>query len=552
MNDRRAASARRKKGDLFRAVLLTAAFVLSLTAAAKTREESADRVARNSTTAPLLQTTSDVQVVRRQRLGNDTEDITYYLTKSGNRNLAIMDGYDVLDPSLPAPSKLFDVLSLGVKAAPRGITFAEIRNLFVFSDTTQPTKLFLTDTTGRPRSELNIQYLGGVAPQFVEGLAYIPVRGSNLIRDRLVLVATFLNADSELESRLEIINFSGQVEREIIPQNDLSTIFLTGVSYKAPGGLLVSSDDDQIIYELDFSGNLLASYDGTAQTPPSLHGIEGIAQTPAGKVAAAGGLDGIIDNVGLNTDPSPQLAFDYRIGPGLSRPSGIAWNSDFNEFLLLASNREQAGDPFISRLASSFVTTEIFTPVDGLTRKITYLPDEQLTAATHTSNPRGILLFDRKGNPAGQISTSQFGIPQVISYIPTTREFVLVFRDTLDPTKRSKLFVLTRTGELSRIIDLAPLGVTRITAAAYFNPSHPTGGQFLVVDGDTNTAFVTDFMGTPLDNFSVREKLGILSPSAVTAITTTRDAGALAITDTDSSQVVIFRLGSTGCQCILN
>lgn len=86
-------------------------------------------------------------------------------------------------------------------------------------------------------------------------------------------------------------------------------------------------------------------------------------------------------------------------------------------------------------------------------------------------------------------------------------------------------------------------GLTRITAATFFNPAHPSGGQFLVIDGPTNTAVVTDFAGAVLDKFSIRDTLGLLTPTAVTAITTTRDAGAFAISNGENSELVVFRLG---------
>src|SRR6185436_8580620 len=123
-----------------------------------------------------------MQVIRRNRLGNDTEDITAFsslLIRGGP--VAAIDGYDVLNiqttapleppikltastgpitgaqatgtqPALgpigrPAP-KLFDVLGLGIKAAPRGIAFAASKNVFVFNDDVQTGKLFFADQRG--------------------------------------------------------------------------------------------------------------------------------------------------------------------------------------------------------------------------------------------------------------------------------------------------------------------------------------------------------------------------------------------------------------------
>lgn len=120
-------------------------------------------------------TTSLMQIIRRQRLGNDTEDITNFPSQSAD--IAILDGYEVLGVSLSPPpvivqsedesstasrplpmGKLFDVLNLEIKAAPRGIAYIDSRNQFVLSDTLQTATLFLTDSTGRPRKQINITY----------------------------------------------------------------------------------------------------------------------------------------------------------------------------------------------------------------------------------------------------------------------------------------------------------------------------------------------------------------------------------------------------------
>jgi hypothetical protein len=534
--------------DLLRAGLLAGAGLavtrMASGASTQTSAGSGGRTARNTLPTPFLQAGAGTQVINRARLGNNTEDLCYYTSFNGTSKLAIMDGYDVIDSTLRTKTydmKLFDVLGLPVKAAPRGITFAARRNLFVFSDTLQPAALFLTDTLGYLRQQLDIQYLNSETPQSVEGLTYIPPTFPK-DPEYLVLVAAFSGANG-IESRLEIINFYGQVVREIIPQKDLSTLFLTGVCFKPPSSLLVSSNDDNLVYELDFVGDVIQVYDGSIQItgPPLLHGIEGLAVSPNGIISAASGFDGFIANFSKPGKPVTQGA-DYRVGPGLSLPSGIAWDSTEDVFLLLALNRELEGEPAISAIKPSFGGAGTIAQVDSLTRKITYLPDEQLIAATHTNNPRGILLFDRQGQTVGQISTSQFGIPQVISYIPATREFVLVFRDTQDPGKSRKLFLLTRTGALSRIIDLTQAGASKITAATFFNPDDPTGGQFLVMDGNTGAAFVTDFTGATLRQFSVRDELGILAPTAVTAITTGYDAGSFAVTNGETSEIVVFRL----------
>lgn len=511
-----------------------------------------------------------MQIIRRRRLGNDTEDITVLPLQLRGENVAVMDGYDVLalplnstvatSPVLESATlgsvavrtaqsivvrespKLFDVLGLKLKGGPRGIAYVLSLNLFVFNDPFQPATLFLANDRGEAQRTITIQYLGGV-PQAVEGLGYIP-RNSFHFPDHIAMVASYPDEVNGIQARILVINFRGQVVKQIVPQGDIAHLFLTGVCFKAPGSLLLSSDDDQTIYEIDFDGRVLGSFVATGPRTarePLLHGIEGLVQTAEGRVAAASGFDGLLVVSDLRPS-SPAQVIDYRIGPGLSLPSGLAWNAATDEFLLISFDRQQPGGNFISALAPSLAKFATVTAVDNLTRKLTFIPDENLIAATHLNNPRGIIFFDLTGQPAGQIDTRALGTPQVISYIPPTREFVLVFRDAQDATKRSKLFVLSRQGAVSRVIDLAPAGVARITAAAFFNPQHPTGGQFFVTEGDRNTAFVTDFNGAVLDKFSVRDSFGLLSPNAATAITTGPEAGALALINGETSELVVFRL----------
>jgi WD40 repeat protein len=520
-----------------------------------------------------------MQILRRSRLGNDTEDIT--LTPLARGTIAVMDGYDVLSlpvptirppvikppapilpalpildaaitrsagaaaaaikpiplpgpPPLPVP-RLFDVLGLGIKAAPRGIAYDPIRRGFAFSDTTQTATLFLTDENGQATQTINIQYPND-QPVGVEGLAYIP-SNSPESGNTFVLVASF-NTDDGLQSRLEFIDSNGVVVREIVPQGDLAFVFLTGVCFRSTGTLLVSSDDDETTFELDFKGRTIATYVGTPPgSQPVVHGIEGLIEVSPRQAAAAGGFDGLLAFFDVRTGLQSNQVADYRIGLGLSLPTGLAWDSTNHRFLLLAFHRQQDLNSFISGVPSRLNDFQPVLQVDELTRRITYLPDEQLIAATHANNPRGLLLFDQQGKPAGQINTQALGNPLIVSYIPTTREFVVVFSN-----QRTRLSVLSRLGTLSRVIDLAPEGVERINAVTFFNPSHPSGGQFLVIDSTTNTGVVTDFVGTKLSKFDVRETLQLLSPTAVASISTGPEAGAFAIANGESSEIVIFRL----------
>jgi hypothetical protein len=529
-----------------------------------------------------------MQIIRRNRLGNDTEDITTVSSLlTGSSSVAAIDGYDVINiqtaaplestiktplgsptqstplagsiisgtqatgaqPALgptgrPAP-KLFDVLGLAIKAAPRGIAFAASKNMFVFNDDAQTGKLFFTDQRGIPRGSIDVQY-PQAAPDFVEALDYIPAT-ARTFGDSLVMVAIYLDdtSPSGLQSRLQIIDLSGRVLSEIIPQPEISQLFLTGVAVKStPKALsqtfLLSSDDDNIIHEIDLKGREVAQF-----TPPTkqrgFNGIEGLVTLPSGEVAAANGFAGLLEVFSPIDTTTPQV-IDYRIGPGLSLPAGLAWDSTTNEFLLLSLTRLNSDDRFVARLTPALDSFRLAINSDPLARKVTYLPDEQLIAVAHANTPRGIQLFNEQGQPAGVIDTTQLGAgpPVILNYLPETREFGIVFRNG----PQSQLMRLKRDGTgFSNAIDFAAAGIQKISAVTFFNPAQSGSGQFLVFDNTQDLFVTTDFAGAKLSGpFSIRNSLRVLNPTAVTAITSGPDAGAFAICNAENSEVVVFRL----------
>ena len=83
---------------------------------------------------------------------------------------------------------------------------------------------------------------------------------------------------------------------------------------------------------------------------------------------------------------------------------------------------------------------------------------------------------------------------------------------------------------------------------AYFDDPGGGGGRFRIL-GSAGRIFVTDLNGDSRNSngflfreFNSRVKLGLLSPTDITAITTGAMAGAFAVVDGASGEVVIFRL----------
>ena len=542
-----------------------------------------------------------MRVIRRNRIGNNTEDITY--TPGADRRVetvAILDGYNVLGVSLPrlpadapAPTpapgggagvpfkvggfgqpaevgviqeqtdvlapmprpgasglgqgvKLFDLRGLNILSGPRGIAYIESEGLYVFNDPNQRSTLLLADGAGRPHDTRAIKYLGGFTPQHVEGLAYVPP-SSRLFPDHLVMVALTLSPN--LESRLEVLQRDGQVVKEIHPGGQLGGSFITGVCFKAPNQLLVSTDDDNVIHTLDFDGNVIPPVPirPNPQIPSGLplHGIEGLVQVTAdvprdsgGFVAAAGYDDGILVLIPPDLDPQPRQFCNYRVGIGLSQPTGLAWDSTTNQHIILSSLRgHPASGRFIATVAPTLTSGRPLTNVGTGKLRLAYLPDEKLIAAP-SRTPPAILLYDDQGKLVEEVDIpSTLGTPFALAYLPTTREFVL--RVLQQPA--TLLFLSRKGANVTRTLDLKPAGVRAVMGLAFFNPQHPTGGQFLVLDV-LNHAVITDLNGTKLGEFDARKELNVVRSVAVSAITTGPDAGAFAVTDPDNSEIVVFRI----------
>jgi hypothetical protein len=514
-----------------------------------------------------------VTVIRRNRLGNDTEDITLIPPRRPTieSSIAIMDGYDVLNiplsilrdtggdkglakatasaghgnqPTAAAAAaaakeiekpaeKLFNVLGLSIRSGPRGIAYLETSGQYVVDDPLQPTKLFFAKKDGSPVRILDIQFLNGYVPTFVEGLGYVP-RSDEKFSNHIIMV-TVTAPQGQIESRLQVIRpRDGQVVHEIIPAKPVGSKYLTGVCYAGPDRLLVSTDDDNEITELDFEGNVV----GPGVPPPELRtqGFEGLVQTLDGRVAAANIFSGIL--VLLHRKIAKSLErFRYPIGVGLSVPSGLTWDTTTNHHLVFSFVRFQPTDNrFISAVSPSLNSARQVVKSEPIGRQLAYLPDEKLIALTQRTQTSSILLFSEDGKQVQKIDLDPTTIGRVFAftYLPRTHEFVVSYQ--LQP---STLLVLSRKGEIVRTIDMSSTGIAAITSVA-FMPSR-VDGQFLITDRDSSRAVLTKFNGKKIGEFDIRKDLQLVRPSAVAAITTGPDAGAFSIVDSDNSELVVFR-----------
>ncbi len=476
-------------------------------------------------------------VLNRARLGNNNEDITFISGGRFDNHVAFLDGYEVL--GLPVSggdgsevAKLFDLRDLGIEVGPRGITYIESEDRFALVDPTQVTTLFITDHLGQPQGTRTIQYLGGLAPRHLEGLVYLPPT-AGVWADHLILVAF----DESFLPRLEVLRRDGQVVAEIFPGEPVGSSFITGVAFKAPDRLLVGLLDNTI-WTLDFGGNVV----GGPVVLPGVTSVEGLVQLRDGRIVAAAYRAGTLFFFDQDLNRLPADDRDYSIGVGVSLPRGVGWNTDTTEHLILG-NATFPAEPELVAVPPSLDSASRVVDLAGdgfsFAFGVTYLPDDNLIAVAHAIAPQAILLYDNSGNLVSQIDLSGVGRPLDISYIPTMREFAVRVSGV---GESRRLHLVSRdTGAVMGTIDLSPTGINAVVGVAFFNPAHPSGGQFLVIDSrSTDRAIITDFEGNLLDEFNYRSGLGLLNAQDVSAITTGPQAGAFSIVDTGNSEIVIF------------
>ncbi len=484
-------------------------------------------------------------VVQRKRLGNNSEAIAGIHSGPLARNIAIMDGTDVRAFSNEglgnAPArKLFSVLGLAVNIEPRGIAYIDTQQRFVFDDPTQINTLFLSDNHGKAQGTINITRLGGFTPDHVEGLVSLPPTAASFPNDLIEVAISF--GSTSTTSRLEVIDpSSGNVVAEIFPQvfsaDPDPFDFITGVGFESPNHLLVGTVDGGL-WQIDFSGNPLAgpiTFSGVAD-------LEGVAQLDSNRIAVASYDAGKVMFLDGNLNPLVGQDRNYLIGFGLSISRGVAWNSDTGRHLVSFPGAAPvpANAAQVISLAPRFGTETRVVDLTGVVSPtaLSYLPDEHRIAVAQVGcSPNClILLYDNSGNLVDQVPVGS-GL-RAMDYIPTTKQFAA--RSGGSPTT---LLFFSRAGALVNSIDLSATGIDAIQGIAFFNPSDPTGGEFLLLSSvTTHQMFVVDFNGNLRAQFDYRGTLAVVTAEDVAAITTGPLAGAFSLVSSDTSEIVVFRL----------
>jgi hypothetical protein len=485
----------------------------------------------------------EVQVIQRARLGHHLEDMTFVDKGPLAGHIVIVDGYEVF--AFPAEGrgnsafkKLFDLHAFPLYAVPRGMAYCESENLFFFNDIRPTTLLHVVDAQGRSHGTRTIKYLNGYLPEHLEGLTYIPA-SSPMYPDHFAMVA--IDSTNTGTARIIILRRDGQVVAEIFPAAPLQGGALGAIAYQTPGRLVVSYWPGWVfnkeIYAIDFAGNILQ---GPIPTP-GLQGFEGLVELRSGLLAGADGASGKLHFMDANYNYLPERDRELPFGVGVFRPVGMAWQGNAQNYLLnywLEYGSSIFSIP--STLDSLSQIADLAAAGYWNAYRLAYMADEDRIAVVHRNGPRAILLLDASGVIVEIINLTPLwlGRPNTVSYIPTAKQFAVSFLE-----QPGVLHILSRTGQVDRTIDLTAFGVSGYIDAAYFNPAHLSGGQFLVLTPNTTSrALVLDFYGNFLGEFNYRQAIGATSPYALFPITSGTNAGTFGLLDNEGNELFIFRM----------
>jgi len=500
-------------------------------------------------------------VVNRARTGGYAEDITYVTSGALKDQVVMMNGLTLYSVEMTKKGVLTRVCKYDDPEFDQfatGFTFVPTEGLFVLNNDSHPDKLYLFDQACASKGTRTIQYLdGNYRPGHVEGLAYIP-NDSPTFPDHLIMAVW--DALGAADVRLEILRRDGVVVAEI-HRPDWPTQLLSGgglgdVMYLGPDRLLLSAYNEDSLWVIDFNGNIIS---GPLSTGGALGMGEGIVRLGDGRVIATDFPQNLmVFDKNLNRQ-SQDDRHDV-VGVNLNLPTGIAWDSDANRFLITHDTTASLN----GGVAGLSTTLTSATPIVNLsslpfTRQTVYLPQEDLIGVLQFGGPnvRAILLFNTNGTPNSQINLGpaalgqNFGQPLALAYLPGTNEFVVGFGGAPGPgqaLERLRLRVISRAGALVRTIDIAGTGTGGVHGLEYFEDSQGGGGRLLLISA-FGRMIVTDLDGNsrtpdgiPFGEFNSRVKFGVITRNDVAAITSGPLAGAFAIADSNGGEVVIFRL----------
>jgi hypothetical protein len=443
-------------------------------------------------------------VVKKQRIGNNTEGMTYAASGPWANHALAIDGNDVLAISLagmvtqgdPAGSgkamrgpgwrQIFSVAGGTGLYTPRGIVYLPDQQQFWFSsvDPADAAKFYRTDALGAPLAPIAISGLGDTSDfSNWEGLAWIPATSAHYPGT----VAGLSVRRPNFVSQLNFVGLDGTIVATIDPQPGTPIeAYLCGVQYDPARARLLVSTCDANVHAMAFDGTFL----GTVISQPDLVDIESIVVDKLGRTWVGSYGTGRLTSFDASYAPIAGNDRFFTLGLGVS-VGGMAYNWDTGE--LLFQNRVATTVHAVpqtlktARLAGSFDVerTPAWTGLGYLGAGMVAIGDRYLPT-------RGIEVLNLSSGEVARIVISPDVMPpgpnfQVIS-VGTLGLNGLAFRSPTDEAG-PVMHVVTRGGTPD---DSIVLGGTIPQRLPDFSLSAaPTGVSWQAYDDGTGTHYFT-------------------------------------------------------------
>jgi hypothetical protein len=492
-----------------------------------------------------------VEVLARVKLGTYIEDVTYIATGPHAHHLALLDGYAVR--AMPARARsdratkeLFDVRDLGFAIVPRGIAWVDSDGAFAFVDILRTDILFRSDARGRPLPPLPLRYPVGFVPEWLDGLEYIPP-GAPRYGDHLVAAATVWDEDfGYYRPRYVVFDREGGTTAIITPSAEVEGYFGYGVAYQQSGTLVVSIEESLCV--IDLEGEPV----GAVATLP--YYADGLATLADGSIIASLGAALRFFDPALSAQP--QHDRNAGTGAGLVFPIGLDWDRMLGRFVLAAYPEDSGGavaqELHVYGLAPPFRTATQLVDLgtDLLHARIrgsALVEDEGRYAVLLRRRGAAfpdteIAFYDLGGSlaerlPVAPLHRASSPWPLGLTYLPDVRHFAITSGGM--PTT---LRIVDRAGALVRDVDFSATGLVSTFSRTYLPATGDRGARFVFSDLSGTDIVTTDVDANVVGRFDYRSELRVNEPPVIAAITSGPMAGAMAVVEQGTHDLVVFRI----------
>lgn len=287
-------------------------------------------------------------VIKRERIGNYTEGITFAEEGPFAGNVLASDGWFVKAIDVrpggqtTLPRTILDITSFPLTSIPRGIVWnSEDNRLYMTYSESGRHYLYVVqftpEGTGSLLNKIEIIYNQNLnfLPWSIDGVTFLPadatiVTGDPTVHPHLAAMVMGWNKPRvwpNLKNFIAIMDLDGSVEFLIPLQGDLAQANMLGIAYLKPDRFAVCGSDTNgrsRIWVLNADGS-------QATTPgpidfPDPGSPEGITLSPSGNLWVASADTGYLYGLTSDLGREPSNDRDFKTGVGVNVYFGVKWN----------------------------------------------------------------------------------------------------------------------------------------------------------------------------------------------------------------------------------